>query len=220
MAPAHEEGYPADRHDDRSRNKGGRYDDGGYGERRGSRGSNGVIEDSGPYEQKRGQKRKSYDQRGSDDRSKRQRTRSISPDTAAQRRNGAPRQRDPPKGPRGYQNGPGGHRGNYGGQSGPRRNDRGDMDIDQRRTKEKPKDEHPIHRVTAAWIPDIQIEEDDELLQEVKATMGFAGFKSSKNRQVPGNNKNHGVKKEKQTQYRQYMNRVGGFNRPLSPSRE
>ena len=27
------------------------------------------------------------------------------------------------------------------------------------------------------------------------------------------------VRKEKKTEYRQYMNRVGGFNRPLSPSR-
>ncbi|KAF4556726.1 U4/U6.U5 small nuclear ribonucleoprotein-like protein [Elsinoe fawcettii] len=220
MAPAREEGVSADRQDDRSRNRGGRHDNSGRDQIHDASRSNGVTESDGAYEQKRGQKRKSYDQRGNDDRSKRQHTRSISPEIADQRRGGPPRTREPPKGPRGYTNGAGGQRGNYGGHTGSRRHDRDEMDIDDWRSKGKAKDEHPINRVTAAWIPDIQIEEDDELLQEVKQAMGFAGFKSSKNKKVPGNNKNYGVKKEKQTQYRQYMNRVGGFNRPLSPSRE
>ncbi len=48
--------------------------------------------------------------------------------------------------------------------------------------------------------------------------MGFAGFASTKNTKVKGNDVS-GVRKEKKTEYRQYMNRVGGFNRPLSPSR-
>lgn len=48
--------------------------------------------------------------------------------------------------------------------------------------------------------------------------MGFAVFKSTKNTKVPGNDV-YMVRKEKKTEYRQYMNRVGGFNRPLSPSR-
>ena len=52
----------------------------------------------------------------------------------------------------------------------------------------------------------------------MKAVMGFGGFKSTKNTKVPGNNW-YGVRKEKKTEYRQYMNRVGGFNRPLSPGR-
>lgn len=51
----------------------------------------------------------------------------------------------------------------------------------------------------------------------MNAVMGFGGFKSTKNMKVPGNNW-YGVRKEKKTEYRQYMNRVGGFNRPLSPS--
>ena len=48
--------------------------------------------------------------------------------------------------------------------------------------------------------------------------MGFSTFKSTQNTKVPGNNI-YGVRKERKTEYRQYMNRVGGFNRPLSPTR-
>lgn len=47
--------------------------------------------------------------------------------------------------------------------------------------------------------------------------MGFKGFRTTKEMKIPGNDRNHAVRKEKQTQYRQYMNRTGGFNRPLSP---
>ena len=59
---------------------------------------------------------------------------------------------------------------------------------------------------------------DDDAEARMKRVMGFAGFKSTKNTKVPGNDKLYGVRKDKTTQYRQYMNRVGGFNRPLSPS--
>lgn len=55
---------------------------------------------------------------------------------------------------------------------------------------------------------------DDAVMRKI---MGFAAFKSTQNTKVPGNDKNYGVRKEKKTEYRQYMNRTGGFNRPLSP---
>jgi len=44
--------------------------------------------------------------------------------------------------------------------------------------------------------------------------MGFVGFDSTKGKKVPGNDVSavHIVPKRK---YRQYMNRKGGFNRPL-----
>lgn len=61
-------------------------------------------------------------------------------------------------------------------------------------------------------------DEDDET--RMRRIMGFGGFRSTKNTKVPGNDKMFAVRKEKETKYRQYMNRVGGFNRPLSPSRE
>lgn len=59
---------------------------------------------------------------------------------------------------------------------------------------------------------------EDELEAQMKRVIGFSKFRTTKNTKVPGNDKNYGVRKEKKTEYRQYMNRVGGFNRPLSPS--
>lgn len=46
------------------------------------------------------------------------------------------------------------------------------------------------------------------------AIMGFSSFNTTKGKKVPGNDVGaiHVVKKRK---YRQYMNRTGGFNRPL-----
>jgi U4/U6.U5 tri-snRNP-associated protein 3 len=60
-------------------------------------------------------------------------------------------------------------------------------------------------------------DEDDEAY--MARIMGFKDFRTTKNTQVPGNDKNYAVFKAKKSEYRQYMNRVGGFNRPLSPSR-
>ena len=61
-------------------------------------------------------------------------------------------------------------------------------------------------------------EDSDPETATLRRMMGFAGFKTTKNTKVKGNNV-YGVRKEKKTEYRQYMNRMGGFNRPLSPSR-
>ena len=60
---------------------------------------------------------------------------------------------------------------------------------------------------------EVEVEADDNMM----AMMGFGGFGTTKDSKVHGNNAG-GVRKEKKTEYRQYMNRVGGFNRPLSPS--
>lgn len=59
---------------------------------------------------------------------------------------------------------------------------------------------------------------DAETWEMIKV-MGFGQFKSTKNTKVPGNDKNYGVRKDKVMTARQYMNRQGGFNRPLSPGR-
>ncbi|KAJ9604026.1 hypothetical protein H2200_011549 [Cladophialophora chaetospira] len=61
------------------------------------------------------------------------------------------------------------------------------------------------------------IDEDSEDAR-LRKMMGFVSFNTTQNKKVPGN-QIYGVRKEKKTEYRQYMNRVGGFNRPLSPSR-
>jgi U4/U6.U5 tri-snRNP-associated protein 3 len=58
--------------------------------------------------------------------------------------------------------------------------------------------------------------DESEALAKV---MNFTEFKSTKNTKVPGNDRNYGVSKKKETKYRQYMNREGGFNRPLSPGK-
>lgn len=49
---------------------------------------------------------------------------------------------------------------------------------------------------------------------EMMKIMGFSDFDTTKNKKVKGNNTGavHTVVKRK---YRQYMNRKGGFNRPL-----
>lgn len=65
-------------------------------------------------------------------------------------------------------------------------------------------------------------EEDDEIVEEevdpamaaMQAMMGFGGFGTTKQKKVAGNDVG-AVRKEKKSEYRQYMNRVGGFNRPL-----
>lgn len=67
-----------------------------------------------------------------------------------------------------------------------------------------------------------QDEEDVEVenggMDAMAAMMGFGGFGTTKGKQIAGNNMG-AVRKEKKTEYRQYMNRTGGFNRPLSPPR-
>ena len=59
---------------------------------------------------------------------------------------------------------------------------------------------------------DFQGKSQEEI--EMMKVMGFGSFDSSKGKKVKGNNVGdvHVVLKRK---YRQYMNRKGGFNRPL-----
>ncbi|RSL50716.1 U4/U6.U5 tri-snRNP-associated protein 3-like protein [Fusarium duplospermum] len=63
-----------------------------------------------------------------------------------------------------------------------------------------------------------EMDAEDDDMAAMQAMMGFGGFGTTKNKKVAGNNAG-AVAKEKKTEYRQYMNRQGGFNRPLSPSR-
>jgi U4/U6.U5 tri-snRNP-associated protein 3 len=51
---------------------------------------------------------------------------------------------------------------------------------------------------------------EDEMMRQ----MGFAGFDTTKNKKVEGNITGM-AKVNKPRKYRQYMNRKGGFNRPL-----
>ncbi|OQU97421.1 hypothetical protein CLAIMM_03353 [Cladophialophora immunda] len=81
--------------------------------------------------------------------------------------------------------------------------------------REKETTAQPDKPVTNGDAMAVDEDDEDALLRKM---MGFTMFKSTQNTKVPGN-QIYGVRKEKKTTYRQYMNRVGGFNRPLSPSR-
>lgn len=71
----------------------------------------------------------------------------------------------------------------------------------------------------AMEVDNIEKDMYDLTADDIFSVMRFSQFRTTKNTKVPGNDKNWGVNKNKTTQYRQYMNRTGGFNRPLSPGR-
>ena len=60
------------------------------------------------------------------------------------------------------------------------------------------------------------LEEDDEEARQMAAIMGFSTFDSTAGKPVDDPRcKMEAVMKKDQRRYRQYMNRRGGFNRPL-----
>lgn len=63
-------------------------------------------------------------------------------------------------------------------------------------------------------VTDADLEGKSPEEQEMMKAMGFCGFDSTKGKKVDGNDAGevHVILKRK---YRQYMNRKGGFNRPL-----
>jgi U4/U6.U5 tri-snRNP-associated protein 3 len=93
--------------------------------------------------------------------------------------------------------------------------DRMDVDVETGQSKNKGKK----GKVEQEPEDDEDIVVDDDGLAAMQAMMGFGGFGTTHQQKVAGNDI-YAVRKEKKTEYRQYMNRVGGFNRPLSPTRE
>jgi len=73
------------------------------------------------------------------------------------------------------------------------------------------KDVKPSKKIAA------ESSDEDPLTKELVRVMGFKRFKSTKNTKVAGNEGAYAVRIDKDIKYRQYMNRKGGFNRPLSP---
>jgi U4/U6.U5 tri-snRNP-associated protein 3 len=85
-----------------------------------------------------------------------------------------------------------------------------------------PQSEKPAILKPEAATRDVQMGnggEDEDSEAEMARVMGFKDFRTTKNSKVPGNDRNYAVSKVKKAEYRQYMNRVGGFNRPLSPGK-
>jgi U4/U6.U5 tri-snRNP-associated protein 3 len=94
------------------------------------------------------------------------------------------------------------------------------MDVDSGRTgNKKGKGKGKGKAVVESVEDDDEIVVEDDGMAAMQAMMGFGGFGTTQNKKVAGNDIS-AVRKEKKTEYRQYMNRVGGFNRPLSPTRE
>ncbi|UJR10200.1 hypothetical protein I4U23_014415 [Adineta vaga] len=62
---------------------------------------------------------------------------------------------------------------------------------------------------------ELQGKTEDEI--EMLKTMGFATFDSTKGKHTEGSTNASGANIQQKRRYRQYMNRKGGFNRPLDP---
>jgi len=92
------------------------------------------------------------------------------------------------------------------------------MDVDGETSQSK-KSKGKKGKVEEEPVDDEDILVDDDGMAAMQAMMGFGGFGTTHQQKVAGNDI-YAVRKEKKTEYRQYMNRVGGFNRPLSPTRE
>jgi U4/U6.U5 tri-snRNP-associated protein 3 len=119
-----------------------------------------------------------------------------------------PRGGDIPSGPRGAPSGPRGGSRSSGG-------NRADTNTDIATSVEESKDVAMEEAKPKREKPEGMDDETWEMMQ----VMGFGKFKTTKNTKVPGNDKNFAVRKEVKMEARQYMNRTGGFNRPLSPGR-
>ncbi|PSS00845.1 hypothetical protein BD289DRAFT_450185 [Coniella lustricola] len=115
---------------------------------------------------------------------------------------------------------PGSRRGE-GGRSHPADGERDQNHTPEQEPSERARQQTERHYDEPAAEPmdeDDDVEVEDDGMGDMAAMMGFGGFGTTKGKKIAGNNVG-AVRKEKKTEYRQYMNRQGGFNRPLSPSR-
>ncbi len=71
------------------------------------------------------------------------------------------------------------------------------------------------HELDAQRPIDGQTDAKAESSDQMMAMLGFGGFGSTKEKKVSGNNSGGVYREQRPVKYRQYMNRVGGFNRPL-----
>ncbi|VDM77577.1 unnamed protein product [Strongylus vulgaris] len=95
-----------------------------------------------------------------------------------------------------------------------RSRERRGRDRDDRRSKDSRSPHDRRRRDDRKAQEPISLEQIVNCEQDVTALMGFAGFDTTKNKKVSGNYEG-AVKINKPRRYRQYMNRKGGFNRPL-----
>ena len=70
----------------------------------------------------------------------------------------------------------------------------------------------PDNRKTATAEVSVDVDDSEA---DIAAFMGFEGFGSTKGEKVKGNASGGVARPPKRVEFRQYMNRAGGFNRPL-----
>lgn len=91
-----------------------------------------------------------------------------------------------------------------------RRGDNDDGFEGRRRHEKGPEAMHQDEQDNAPPAAD----DDDDPEAQMMKLMGFGGFETTKGKHVAGADMS-GANVKKQPKYRQYMNRRGGFNRPL-----
>ena len=79
-------------------------------------------------------------------------------------------------------------------------------------SKARARDSAPVAEPPILTEKDFEGKTNEEI--EMMKIMGFAGFDTTKNKKVKSNNVGD-VHVSLKRKYRQYMNRKGGFNRPL-----
>ena len=82
----------------------------------------------------------------------------------------------------------------------------GSLGVNQRKKKKKQQAQPNF-----APIQPEDVTDEDKMMQQL---MGFNGFDSTKGKKV-ANNDVYAINRKVERKYRQYMNRKGGFNRPL-----
>ncbi|XP_059099982.1 U4/U6.U5 small nuclear ribonucleoprotein 27 kDa protein-like [Peromyscus eremicus] len=80
-------------------------------------------------------------------------------------------------------------------------------DVEKKETTEVKSEERPI--------AEENLEGKTEKEIEMMKLMGFASFDSTKGKKVDGSVNAYAINVSQKRKYRQYMNRKGGFNRPL-----
>ncbi|GBC00932.1 hypothetical protein RclHR1_04000013 [Rhizophagus clarus] len=95
-----------------------------------------------------------------------------------------------------------------------RKDDRHDRDRKIRSRSRSPRKEDLSNVPESSNSSLMNIDPDEDPEHALMKAMGIAGFNTTKGKKVAGNDA-AAVSIKKQRQYRQYMNRRGGFNRPL-----
>ncbi|XP_075805264.1 U4/U6.U5 small nuclear ribonucleoprotein 27 kDa protein-like [Microtus pennsylvanicus] len=85
--------------------------------------------------------------------------------------------------------------------------------LKERRDEEKKETKEIKSKVRQITEEDLEGKTEEEI--EMMKLMGFASFDSTKGKKVDGSVNAYAINVSQKRKYRQYMNRKGGFNRPL-----